>query len=613
MSLSLSPKVMCCPRFLNKAYLLAACWLFIFFAIQFATADVSISSRFNPSEVLAGQFSTFEMIVEGDGTMTEVHIPQVKGLRMAYRGQQQSFQAGTGGTFSRSIFTFSAIADEKGAYTVPEFQILVRGQQYTVPEATLNVREAPPDLHYLAGGNQTGQISTSPRPVRFEVVTPLPDPIYVGQTVPCAVRLGVREGVSAQLISQKPTVASDALLIDSASDPALTNSTDRYREATFWQKITALKTGTYPLSFEMDILVQLPTRPWYDHADYQAFSILSNAMASQQRMPVHTSSQTVNIIPLPEKGQPASFSGAIGQFEVSTILSTNECEVGEPITLTLCLNGEGNFGRITCAPEMKDNENWRIYTPRMDFSPKDVVGYSGIKRIEYILSPNHDQITKTPRVEFSYFDPQTHQYVTYLSNAFDVTVKESAAVTDSGSNLTNDIEPASTPKKASNSITTLPESALFKQLRNAMPRRQELEQLAPWISYVIVIIVLLLLIRWLYIKRLASKRYKINRILSQHLHAIKEAATNQQSEIFFAHTHTLLQELVGDKKHALTWQELLTKIERAHPKNLLMPTLREIATHADAQRFGNEPTGKQTLTNFYSMLKEHLAATFLKD
>src|SRR5262249_57024823 len=50
---------------------------------------------------------------------------------------------------------------------------------------------------------------------------------------------------------------------------------------------------------------------------------------------------TIDIRPVPSAGQPASFSGAIGRFQLEADANPKILRVGDPLSVTLTVRGEG--------------------------------------------------------------------------------------------------------------------------------------------------------------------------------------------------------------------------------------------------------------------------------
>ena len=117
----------------------------------------------------------------------------------------------------------------------------------------------------------------------------------------------------------------------------------------------------------------------------------------------------LKVLPLPTEGQPKDFSGAVGDFQVSSDISPARVAAGDPLTLRLHISGVGNFDRVDST--MFDHlEHWKTYPAKSSFTPSDAVGYKGEKVFEQPLIAAHPGEQSIPGLEFSYFNPNTQHY-----------------------------------------------------------------------------------------------------------------------------------------------------------------------------------------------------------
>ncbi len=130
---------------------------------------------------------------------------------------------------------------------------------------------------------------------------------------------------------------------------------------------------------------------------------------------------TVQVKSLP-KGAPASFKGAVGQFEIRASLSQTEGRVNEPLTLNIEIEGTGNIEFLT-EPTEPELPNWRVFASKP--STKVAVqedGVYGIRRFERLIFPSQEGEYKIPSIEFSYYDPKANEYRTIKTNPIPITV-----------------------------------------------------------------------------------------------------------------------------------------------------------------------------------------------
>ncbi|MEO7109277.1 MAG: BatD family protein, partial [Polyangiaceae bacterium] len=116
---------------------------------------------------------------------------------------------------------------------------------------------------------------------------------------------------------------------------------------------------------------------------------------------------TLDVKPLPTKNRPADFTDAVGHFTIAANADTSHVRTGEPITLALTVNGDGNFDRVNVAgiPESSD---WKTYSPNSEI----VKGAETSKTFKQPIIPLHAGPSSIPATSFSYFDPDAAKYVT---------------------------------------------------------------------------------------------------------------------------------------------------------------------------------------------------------
>ena len=138
---------------------------------------------------------------------------------------------------------------------------------------------------------------------------------------------------------------------------------------------------------------------------------------------------TINVNPLPAN-KPASFSGAVGEFSISSSISTKELKTNDALTVKLIISGVGNMKLIN-TPEINFPKDFEIYDPKVDNKfTLTKNGLSGNKVIEYLAIPRHAGDYTIPPVEFSYFDLKTKSYKTLTTEAYSIKVEKGAGNAD---------------------------------------------------------------------------------------------------------------------------------------------------------------------------------------
>jgi hypothetical protein len=141
---------------------------------------------------------------------------------------------------------------------------------------------------------------------------------------------------------------------------------------------------------------------------------------------IDSPSAALKVLSLPKEGRPNDFSGAVGEFQVSSDTSSTRVAAGDPLTLRLHISGAGNFDRVDAT--MFDHlEHWKTYPAKSTFTPSDPAGDKGEKVFEQPLIAAQTGEQTIPGIEFSYFNPNTQHYERTQTQPIKVTVAASLA------------------------------------------------------------------------------------------------------------------------------------------------------------------------------------------
>lgn len=157
--------------------------------------------------------------------------------------------------------------------------------------------------------------------------------------------------------------------------------------------------------------------------NYDPFEAFFNGGSSYVNVQksLSTPKLTIDVSPLPS-GKPASYYGGVGNFSISSSISTTELKENEAVTVKLVISGTGNM-KLIKNPEVKFPADFEVYDPKVDnkFTLK-TGGLSGNKVIEYLAIPRHGGDYIIPSVEFSYFDVKSGVYKTLFTPEYNLHV-----------------------------------------------------------------------------------------------------------------------------------------------------------------------------------------------
>lgn len=160
-----------------------------------------------------------------------------------------------------------------------------------------------------------------------------------------------------------------------------------------------------------------------------AMGFVSMSTLQQEPVEVETQTPTVNITvkPLPAQGKPADFSGMVGDYKFSADFDRTNLKVGEALTLSINIKGDGTPGTVT-DPKLPDFSEFRSVPPENNISKK-VTGNKVItsKDIKVFLYPKKKGTFEIPAINYSWFNPAKKKYETATAGPWTIEVEKGDA------------------------------------------------------------------------------------------------------------------------------------------------------------------------------------------
>jgi BatD DUF11 like domain len=414
-------------------------------AAQFARADSpSVTAVLSNSEAVVGATLELQIKVTGPGDAQPPEEISVDGLEIRATGQSRQFEIHNFATSSSVTYNYTILPLRPGRFTIPPQTVRAGGKLLRTPELILKVADAPGSSAGARQSRGRQSQSVSAGDLLFaELIVPK-KVAYVGEIVPVQIRMGFDPRIRPRLV-EPPEITGQGFTAQKLQQSGQTSETINgrpYDVVTYKTAIAAARAGKFevgPVKAKAQVIVprarsapRSRARSPFDLFDLDdPFSdpFFSNPFAQMgERREVDINSQPValEVKPLPPNAPP-SFSGAIGNFAMTTDAKPKSVQLGDPITVTSTISGRGNFDRVN-APAIEDERGWHKYPPSSKFKQDDEVGISGTKTFETVLSPNEKK-QALPVLAFSYFDPAKEQYVTLRSELIAITVQGGAAAT----------------------------------------------------------------------------------------------------------------------------------------------------------------------------------------
>lgn len=152
----------------------------------------------------------------------------------------------------------------------------------------------------------------------------------------------------------------------------------------------------------------------------------SSRSVKQESIETETSTPPLNITvkPLPTEGKPEDFSGMVGNYSFSADFDNTQLKVGEAMTLTINIKGDGLPGSIV-DPKLPDFSEFRSVPPENNIS-KRVSGNKVIttKNIKVFLYPKKKGEFTIPEIKYSWFNPSKKKYETAVAGPWNIVVEK---------------------------------------------------------------------------------------------------------------------------------------------------------------------------------------------
>ena len=419
----------------SKIFIASLCLLAPVEYAMAQTLDELAFETIEPSRIKLGESAILR--VTSFGRIKDVALPTIPGLIFETMGRSQGFDFINGSTLPATFFLIRITPQFAGMFSIPGLAPnsrsigleVVKGDEpnpYTwrsqqPAPAPVVTASLPKGVQLQAGGAAFVHLAIPARPV------------YVGESVPVQIEVGLRAGIVTSVNGLPTLKGSDFTFNNLSKQPERREETiegGAFVLLTWHSALAAVKPGEFALSAQAPLTVKMSTLSAADRAvaSRLAFPLLQSMYSgiAPREMTIESSPFQLKVLPLPTEGQPDNFSGAVGEFRVSSDVSPANVAAGEPLTLRLHISGAGNFDRVDST--MFDHlDHWKTYPAKSTFTPSDAVGNEGEKVFEQPLIAAQPGERSIPGLEFSYFNPNTRQYERAQTPAIKVIVAASLA------------------------------------------------------------------------------------------------------------------------------------------------------------------------------------------
>ena len=342
-------------------------------------------------------------------------------------------------------YTFALQAYKEGTFRVGPASLNVKGTKIT--SEPFDIKVVPDDGSHAApsgGGASSGQSQAQQNTNDPQVsgkdlflrVVPSKKSAYVGEQVVLTYKLYTKVPVSSLSVVKAPSYAGFWTKdISDNTGGTLRQSSEyingiEYTSAEIQKVVVAPqragKLTLDPMVIECIAQIRRENNRQRSMDPFEEFfnDPFFNRNITNVKKELTSNSFVLEVKSLPEANKPASFAGAVGNYNFKSDIDMTELKTNEAFTLTYTVSGTGNI-ELLQMPEPVFPPDFEVYDPKITTST-DVTanGLSGTKKAEYLVIPRRAGSFTVPAVEFSFFNPSNGAYQTLSSKPYEIQVEK---------------------------------------------------------------------------------------------------------------------------------------------------------------------------------------------
>ena len=399
-----------------------------------AWADEITFTANAPEVVVSGDQFRLSFTVNSQ-KVRDFRAPSIQGFEVLMGPSRSTQYQNYNGVVTNSItFTYILMAEKEGTYKIPGATIVADGNNYT--SNSVEIKVLPPDQSSSNAGS--GRASSSRNQANsgkitdkelFMLATVNKTSAYEQEAILLTYKIYTQvnlTGLNGDVPDLKGFHTQEVELPNQKTF-TLEHYNGRNYNTTVWRQFVLFpqQTGKIEIpsvTFEGTVSQRVASADPFD-----AFFNGGNYINITKNLV--TPKLAIDVKALPA-GKPSNFSGGVGEFTLSSSISTQELKTNDAVTIKLVISGTGNMKLIN-TPEVGFPQDFEIYDPKVENKFNLTRnGLAGNKVIEYLAIPRHAGTYTIPPIEFSYFDLKSQSYKTLKTDAYTLNVAKGEGNSD---------------------------------------------------------------------------------------------------------------------------------------------------------------------------------------
>ena len=385
---------------INKSIFL----LLLFFSFSLSQTIVNASvdaNRISQNETLG-----FKIVAtNADATPTVDISPILKDFKIiSGPAQQTNIQWINGSMTSSRSLTWTLLAKKGGKINIPSLNVNVEKNIFRTNPIGITVDKG-------AGRAQMANLFIEAKADKEQA--------YPGEQITVTYRLFTRLNLSIEDIEYPKSIGFWNEDLRAAQSVRFNNTKINgidYKVATLYKSaLFPTKSGNLVIAPMTAICnVEMPSREKLKNPFNEAF--FNSMFRETQRQFIQSDSINIKVVKYPIS-PPSDFSGAVGKFEISSMVDTPVVKINEAITFKVKLKGTGNLNQFNIN-SINFPQNMEVFPPTSSFKRNEFRDdITGEQNFEYILIPRISGKFILEPISLTYFDPTIDKFITARSKS----------------------------------------------------------------------------------------------------------------------------------------------------------------------------------------------------
>jgi len=404
----------------NLLILIFLSFIFLMHTHQSLAKEISFTAEVSDNKIGLDSSLKLILVINGTQDVSPLQIAEINGIdgfRVKFVGPLRRISNINGQQITSIAFNYTLFPTRVGVFQIPSFALMINNTKYTSEAISIEVVDSIGSLI----SNPQGQ-SIGIKDKIFIVLKAPKQEVFINEKIPIKI-LFYYSDVNIRDV-QYPKIENLGFSMGNFENPQQYSNImngKRFEIIEFDTTLYPTRIGNItlgPATLECNMLISNTRR----QSSFDRFGGLFNDdffnsfFNQYEKRPLTLESEEIQIsvLPLPEKNKPDGFTGAVGNFFFDASVSPQEVRVGDPITLKMKIEGEGNLTAVNF-PMINDDRQFKLYDP--------IIKEEGNKKtLEQVIIPKSSIIQEIPAIEFSYFDTGFKRYNIIKKGPFPIKV-----------------------------------------------------------------------------------------------------------------------------------------------------------------------------------------------